>query len=223
MKVNVIFLDYHRHQFTQEVKQKNFNNAGYPFDFIEVDMKGISAALNKGIQASRSYDAVVTMANDILMPDNWLLHMVEAAKAIPNTGMCGIHCVEGLEPMTEINGIKVHVNFTAFGNVLIPMSAINQIGFFNPDYDVYSMNDADYAYRLNNSGYVNYYLHGLKSEHIGHDVGQPSDYRRMKDEGLALGPEKYGKWTRHYEETKNYYVPAEGINIIEMQQYYGEK
>lgn len=223
MKVNVIFLDYERHQFTTEVRQTNFNNAGYPFDHITIDLKGISAAINKGIQASKGYDAVVTMANDILMPQNWLLNMVTAAKSIPNTGMCGIHCVEGLEPVKVINGQMIHINFTAFGNVLIPMTAINQIGYFNPDYDVYSMNDADYAYRLNNSGYINYYLHGLKSIHLGHDVGQPSDYRRMKDEGLASGPEKYGKWTRHYDETGNYYVPAEGISIIEMNQYYGEK
>jgi glycosyltransferase involved in cell wall biosynthesis len=214
MKVNVIFLDYDRHQFTQQVKERNFKNAGYPFDFIEVDMKGISAALNKGIQSSRSYDAVVTMANDILMPDNWLLHMVEAAKAIPNTGMCGIHCVEGLEPMTEINGIKVHVNYTAFGNVLIPMMVINQIGFFNPEYDPYGMQDADYAYRLNNTGHVNYYLHGLKSEHLGHDVGQPSDYRRMKDEGLSKAGEVWERSTKRYEETGDY--------TINMIQYEGE-
>lgn len=209
MKIKVIFLDYDRHQFTEQVKQRNFNNAGYPFDHITVDMRGISAALNKGIQASRSYDAVVTMANDILMPDNWLLHMVTAAKAIPNTGMCGIHCVEGLEPMTEINGQKVHVNFTAFGNVLIPMRAIYLIGFFNPDYDPYGMQDADYAYRLNNTGHVNYYLHGLKSEHLGHDVGQPSDYRRMKDEGLSKAGEVWERSTKRYEETGDYtiYMP----------------
>jgi len=214
MKVNVIFLDYDRHQFTQQVKERNFKNAGYPFDFIEVDMKGISAALNKGIQSSRSYDAVVTMANDILMPDNWLLHMVEAAKAIPNTGMCGIHCVEGLEPMTEINGIKVHVNYTAFGNVLIPMMVINQIGFFNPEYDPYGMQDADYAYRLNNTGHVNYYLHGLKSEHLGHDVGQPSDYRRMKDEGLSKAGEVWERSTKRYEETGDYTIFMDEYNEI---------
>lgn len=214
MKVKVIFLDYDRHQFTDQVKQRNFNNAGYPFDYIIVDMKGISAALNKGIQASRSYDAVVTMANDILMPDNWLLHMVTAAKAIPNTGMCGIHCVEGLEPMTEINGQKVHVNFTAFGNVLIPMRAIYLIGFFNPDYDPYGMQDADYAYRLNCTGHINYYLHGLKSEHLGHDVGQPTDYRRMKDEGLNKAGEIWKETTKRYEETGDY--------TINMEQYEGE-
>lgn len=206
MKVNVIFLDYDRHQFTKEVMDKNFSNAGHDFSSTIIDMKGISAAINKGIQLSKGCDAVVTMANDILMPDNWLAKMVEAAKAIPNTGMCGIHCVEGLGDFKEINGVKVHPNYTAFGNVLIPFSAINQIGYFNPDYDPYGMQDADYAYRLNNTGHINYYLHGMKSIHLGHDVGQPSDYRRMKDEGLSAAGEKWSRWTKQYEESKDYTI-----------------
>ena len=206
MNVNIIFLDYDRHQFTEQVRRHNFANAGHEFTLIDVDMKGISAAINKGIQMSRGSDAVVTMANDILMPDNWLLKMVEAAKAIPNTGMCGIHCVEGLGDFKEINGVTVHPNYTAFGNVLIPFKAIDEIGYFNPDFDPYGMQDADYAYRLNNTGYLNYYLHGLKAEHLGHDVGQPSDYRRMKDEGLAKAGEIWERSTKRYEETKNYTI-----------------
>ncbi len=57
-------------------------------------------------------------ANDILMPDNWLLRMVEAALNIPNTGMCGIHCVEGINPLQTINGIQIHPQDASFGNVL---------------------------------------------------------------------------------------------------------
>lgn len=182
-------------------------------------MKGISAAINEGIQASRSYDAVVTMANDILMPENWLFHMVTAAKAIPNTGMCGIHCVEGLGKDEWLNGIHIHRNYTAFGNVLIPMGAVQKVGFFNTDYDPYGMQDADYAHRLNKMGYINYYIAGLKSEHLGHDVGQPTDYRRMKDAGLAVAGEKWKIWNEYYQNTGNYYLEYEHetmtINIDE--------
>jgi GT2 family glycosyltransferase len=206
MKVNVIFLDYDRHQFTEQVIARNFKNAGYPFDHVIIGMKGISRAINQGIRQSLDYDAVVTMANDILMPDGWLDAMVTAAKFIPNTGMCGIHCVEGDGKLTEINGIKVKTNFTAFGNVLIPMTAINAIGYFNEDYDPYGQNDADYAYRLNAKGFVNYYLDGKKSEHIGHDVGQPTDYRRMKDEGLNQSGAKWSYWTNYYDTTGDYTI-----------------
>ena len=206
MKVNVIFLDYFRKEHTDRVKAKNFNNAGHPFDFVEVDMLGISAAINKGIQLSKGYDAIVTMANDILMPDGWLAKMVEAATAIPNTGMCGIHCVEGQGELEEINGVKVWRSYTAFGNVLIPFKAINTIGYFNPDFDPYGMQDADYAYRLNCSGFVNYYVDGLKSQHIGHDVGSGTDYRNMKDEGLKKAGEIWERCTRKYSETGNYTI-----------------
>jgi GT2 family glycosyltransferase len=200
MNVSIILLDYHRHDFTEQVKHRNFNNAGHPFDYVRIDMKGIATALNAGIKQSLHYDAIVTMANDILMPDNWLKAMVLAASLITNTGMCGIHCVEGLGNTETINGVTVHPNYTAFGNVLIPMSAINKVGPFNEDYDPYGMQDADYAHRLNNTGHINYYLQGMKSEHIGHDVGQPSDYRRMKDEGLNLAGDKWAKWNKYYEE-----------------------
>lgn len=210
MKVNIIFLDYQRHDFTKQVKEHNFRNSGHDFDVVEIDMKGISAAINKGIQLSKGYDAFVTMANDILMQDNWLKGMVTAATAIPMTGMCGIHCVEKIGDYEEINGVFIHRTFTAFGNVLIPMQCVNEIGYFNTDYDPYGMQDGDYAYRLNAVGRINYYLHGYKSEHIGHDVGNGSEYRAMKDEGLKQAVDKWGKWTKRYEETNDY-----SINIPE--------
>jgi GT2 family glycosyltransferase len=209
MKVNIILLDYDRHQFTEEVKRVNFNNAGHEFDHIIVDMQGISKALNHGIRQSFTYDAIVTMANDILMPDGWLNAMVTAAKIIPNTGMCGIHCVEGLGNVQDINGVKVHPSFTSFGNVLIPMSAIRVVGGFNEAYHPYGMDDADMAYRLNKTGHINYYLHGLSATHLGHDVGQPSDYRRMKDEGLSKAGNIYGEACKRYDE--------EGYNINNLE------
>jgi GT2 family glycosyltransferase len=200
MKVNIILLDYDRHQFTDQVMKKNFSNAGYEFSHVVIDKKGISAAINEGIEKSVGADAVVTMANDILMPNNWLAEMVEAITNIPDTGMCGIHCVEDRGKETELNGIKISEIYTPFGNVIIPMAAIEKIGLFNEDYDPYGMQDADFAHRLINTGHKNYYLTGLKAEHLGHDVGQPTDYRKMKDDGLSASPDKWGKWTEFYKQ-----------------------
>lgn len=209
MKVSIIFLDYMRHDYTERVKAQNFGNAGYDFSLVTVDRKGIAAALNEGIEKSGGHDAVVTMANDILMPPGWLAAMIQAAKAIPETGMAGIHCVEGLESPEPVlmGGVLVHPNFTAFGNALIPFAAIDKIGYFNEEYDPYSTQDSDYAHRLNRTGHINYYLHGLKSEHIGHDVGAGTEYRNMKDESMASGAAKYSKWTGHYDSTGNFYLP----------------
>lgn len=206
MLVNVILLNYERKEHTQRVKNVNFANAGFHFDFIEVEMKGISAAINYGISRSYQYDAIVTMANDILMPENWLQRMVEAALTIPNTGMCGIHCVEGLGERTYIDGIPIHKADAVFGNVLIPMKAIETIGKFNEVYDPYGMQDRDYSFRLQQTGHLNYYLSGLTAEHIGHDVGQDTPYRRMKDEGLMKCDKLWAQETAKYQATNNYVI-----------------
>lgn len=214
MKVAIVLLDYERHTYTERVKAHNLPNAGCDFSLITIDRKGIAAALNEGIEKARGHDAIVTMANDILMPDGWLKAMAAASEAIEKTGMCGIHTVEGIGPPEIINGVTVHRSFTAFGNVLIPFAAINAIGYFNEEYDPYGMQDGDYAYRLNKSGFINYYIHGLKAEHIGHDVGELTDYRKMKDDGLSTALQKWERLTKKYDDECNY--------IIERVQMFGE-
>ena len=206
MLVNIILLNYERKEHTQRIKNVNFSNAGFYFDFIEVEMKGISRAINYGISRSYQYDAIVTMANDILMPENWLQRMVEAALSIPNTGMCGIHCVEMLGERSYVNGIPIHQADAVFGNVLIPMKAIETIGKFNEVYDPYGMQDSDYSFRLKQTGHLNYYLSGLTAEHIGHDVGQDTPYRKMKDEGLSKCDKLWAQETGKYLSTNNYVI-----------------
>jgi len=209
MNIKIIFLNYHDKGHTERVKAHNFYNANYPFEVIEINELGISKAINKGISLARNSDAIVTMANDILMPQNWLARMVDATKRIENTGMCGIHCVEGINSMETINGVQVHLQEASFGNVLIPMKAIRKIGLFNMNYDPYGMQDSDYAYRLKKTGHLNYYLHDLRSEHIGHDVGDNTPYRKMKDEGLAKCQTLWNEEITKYEEEENYtiYLP----------------
>jgi glycosyltransferase involved in cell wall biosynthesis len=201
MKVLVIFLDYLRHDFTKQ-SLHSIANAGYPFDLITIDKFGIASATNDGFDFAKKngYDAIVYGANDIQLPNDWLKHMVHYAERIPNTGMCGIHCVEGLADQIEMNGLMIHPTYTAFANVLIPMKVIEDIGYMNEDHDPYGMQDSDYALRLNNSGYINYYIPNLKQEHIGHDVGNGTEYRKMKDDGLSLAGPKWGYWTKYYEE-----------------------
>lgn len=206
LNINIIFLDYDRHEYTQRVKDVNFNNAGYPFEYVVVDMQGISKAINHGIFQSRTYDAIVTMANDILMPNDWLKRMVQAMITILDSGMIGIHTVENINEPVTINGLQVHIQEAVFGNVLIPMRAIDKIGYFNEAYDPYGMQDRDYSYRLQQTGHLNYYLNGLRAEHIGHDVGQDTPYRKMKDEGLSKCDYLWARETAKYQEQSNYTI-----------------
>lgn len=191
--------------------EENFNliSNSYPFyDYYRFEKNmGIAHAINEGLSMAVGYDAIVTLANDILMPQGWLRIMSEYAQKIPNTGMAGIHCVEQLPPLCNINGVSVHLSHEkTFGNTLITRQAIAKIGRFNEDLDPYSNQDADYAYRLMKSGFVNYYIPNVRSEHIGHDVGNGTEYRKMKDESLEANWKKHHEWLKYYDDTGNYYL-----------------
>jgi GT2 family glycosyltransferase len=230
MRVACIFLTLDRPELSLRCIQQNFFNAGvdadvflvdngskpasldavadacYPFAKVKcfTENIGIASALNAGIEMAAGYDAIVTLANDILMPKGWLAAMIEHAERIPETGMIGIHCVESLPPITDRG---VHEIFTPFGNAMIPRKALDAAGYFNQDFDPYGMQDADYAFRLNRLGFISYYLPGLTSEHIGPDVGQDTEYRAAKDASLAKAGDVWAANTARYDAEKNYYVP----------------
>ena len=205
MKVAIVLLDYLRHTYTEKAMQ-TFPLGNYPYDLFVIDRLGIAAALNEGIDKTRNYDAVCFCGNDIEMPNNWLLMAVEHIEAIPDTGTCGIFCVENLPATEVINGKEVHPKEAIFGNVIIPRKAIDTVGYFNEGFDPYGMQDSDYGFRLNKLGFKNYYMKGLQSNHIGHDVGEQTDYRKMKDEGLSKCDKLWFKYTEQYERTKNYTI-----------------
>ncbi len=224
MKVAVILLTQNRIDLTTKVCQKNFYNAGIDADCYLIDngsdqvpitiynfqginasygKRGIAEGVNAGIKLVKSkgnYEGVVLMANDILMPDNWLSDFMYYAIKIPKTGIIGIHCVEDLPPLVD----GIHKTHTPFGNNYISMELIDTIGGYNTDYDPYGMQDRDYAERATLAGFTNYYIQG-RSEHIGHDVGNGTEYRRMKDESLQRAQAVWEKYQIVYHVEKNLY------------------
>lgn len=200
MKVLIIFLDYDRHEFTNRALG-NLVNAGYPFDLVTIQRKGIAAAINQGL-SHKGYDGYVTMSNDIILPDNWLREMVSFSQRIPLSGLIGIHTVESLPP---INKQGIHPVWNPFGNIFITAPVVGTIGGFNTYHDPYGMQDSDYSYRASRAGFINYYLPNMTGQHIGHDMGQETEYRKMKDEGLANAQSVHDEQIRNYETSGNYY------------------
>lgn len=221
MKVCVVQLYKDRIDLTDRCIKQNFYNSGYNaltclvddgseqryegYNFDKVitndKHKGISYSINQGIKyaVDENCDAIAVLANDILMPNNWLQIMVYNINNIPNTGFCGIHCVESNGTQENINNIIVRRSENVYGNVIIPMKVIDAIGFFNEDYDPYGVQDTDYCYRMNKVGFISYYVNGLTSEHIGHDVGQNSEYRKMKDASLEEKWHRLSYWKDYYD------------------------
>ena len=218
MNIAVILLSLNRNDLTKRVIDQNFKNSGYNADCFLVDngsdhvpyqlydwgydlskeKRGIAAGFNAGLRMTENYDAVCLLANDILLPQDWLSKWVMFSQRVSKTGIIGIHCVEELPPL--IDGIhKTHV---PFGNNFITRELIDTIGGYNEEYDPYGMQDRDYAERAIIAGFTNYYLPDLKSEHIGHDVGNGTEYRAMKDASLQKAQAVWEKYQPIYHEEK---------------------
>ena len=227
MNIAVILLTQNRADLTKKVIDQNFKNSGYNADcflidtgseeesFIEIEQyynwkfcywslykRGIAAGVNVGFSLTTEYDGVCILANDILLPENWLSNWVMFSKRVSKTGIIGIHCVEDLPPLPD----GVHKVHTPFGNNFITRELIDTIGGYNTEYDPYGMQDRDYAERATIAGFTNYYLPDLRSEHIGHDVGNNTEYRRMKDESLARAQAVWEKYQPIYHTEKNLYA-----------------
>ncbi len=61
---------------------------------------------------------------------------------------------------------------------------INTIGGFCEAYHPYGLEDSDYCFRAALSGFKNYYIPGLKSEHIGELGGQAKEQSFFSNLGL---------------------------------------
>lgn len=220
MNIAVILLTQNRENLTQRVIDQNFYNSGYDADCFLIDngsetmpinlfnfkgcnksfgKRGIGAGVNTGFRMTKDYDGVCLLANDILLPKNWLSNWVMFAKRVSKTGIIGIHCVEELPPLVD----GVHKTHTPFGDNFITRELIDAIGGYNEAYDPYGMQDRDFAERATIAGFTNYYLPDLKSEHIGHDVGNGTEYRAMKDESLHRAQSVWEKYQKIYHIDKN--------------------
>ena len=219
MNIAVILLTLNRNDLTKRVIDQNFKNSGYNADCYLVDngsdqvpyelydwancnvstkKRGIAAGVNAGLKMTKGYDGVCILANDILLPTNWLQNWVMFSQRVSKTGIIGIHCVEELPPLQD----GVHKTHTPFGNNFLTRELIDTIGGYNIEYDPYGMQDRDYAERATIAGFTNYYIPDLRSEHIGHDVGNGTEYRAMKDESLQRAQSVWEKYQPIYHTEK---------------------
>lgn len=231
MKVSIIMITIDRYEQTKKTLDKILNNTGYDdFELLVADNgskdkrvieyieslnpavnlingenKGVARTLNQLILRAKG-DYIVHTGNDIDLPDNWMAEMIKYHKLIPNTGICAIHTVEEKHELININGVKVHAGKRVFGPKMYSRNLIDKIGYYREDYHPYGMEDSDLALRSHYSGFINYYIPGLQAIHEGHDCGQKTEYRQMKNESLIRNSKLFEKLAPTFKEGKNLFV-----------------
>lgn len=208
MRVAVIFLNYGRQDLSPETLRHNLSNSGYPFDFFCVSVKGIGEAINTGLRMAPGYDAYMTMANDILEPDNWLYWRVNAANHVPGAGLIGY----------PFDKARKHFDYTdVIGNLFFTKEVLEKVGAFNTSMGEYAPIDNDYNRRTIAAGFVNLYLPNAIAKHL-----------RPNDDGI-YGYSKSEKikevWPQHVQDANDYGTGNKDFHIplIEMEQMNEDK
>lgn len=207
--VSILLLTIDRYDLTKEYVGKALREAGYPhglcvtdngstdqrvFDWIKETSPcfysrqdknmGTPQALNMMISQMPS-DYYVFIGNDIELPKNWLKDMMETITKIPESGVVGINWRPLQYETKTYNNTEVWHTERTFGTMMVSQVLRDKIGEFCEDYGPYGLWDSDYSIRAQLAGFPCYYVKDLNSDHKGNDVGENSDYRRMKDESLS--------------------------------------
>jgi GT2 family glycosyltransferase len=168
--------------------------------------EGVGRAFNQLFLRSTG-EYICLLGNDILLPPNWAKTMIAYLDNIPNPGICGIDWGHsGMPPIDRKFGVVAHwltpVLDKVFGVCMFKRHLIEELGFFCDAFYPYGLEDSDFNNRVNLAGFNSFYVPNtiLKSNHIVHDVGEDSDYRRMKDESLTRNAQLMGERVKNYHE-----------------------
>lgn len=180
-----------------------------PLDYYRENKgnEGVGKAFNQlYLRSTGKY--IVLLGNDIVMPLGWLATAIDFLERVDNPGIAGVDWGHGSVPpiTTKCNVTANYLNDKlnrVFGAWVLKRSVIEDLGFFYEGYGVYGIEDSDFNERVNRSGRNSFYIPGLRSRHLVNDVGQDSDYRRMKDkslgENLTIFAERVKAWDQGLE------------------------
>ena len=149
-------------------------------------------------------DVVCLFGNDILMPKDWVHEAIKYLEAVPNCGLIGTNWGHGsVPPITRRFGVNAHfLNNTGdriFGNWIVPRRVIEEVGLFDERFIGYGLEDSDMNERVNRAGFNSFYLPNLKSSHLCNDVGNGSEYRKMKDHYMGINMNTLGELIKSYD------------------------
>lgn len=229
--VSILLCTIDRYDLTRECVGGALANADYPFEFLCTDNasqdkrvidyiaslnpayhrlnevnEGYPVAMNQMMLRAKG-EYFVLLDNDTAVPPGWLRRLVETFESIPNSGQAALWSLMEKHEPRELNGVLVRPGDWVFGVRLFHKSLMWKIGCICEDYGVYGLDDGDWSHRIRLAGLHQYYLHGIEAEHKGWDIGEQSQYRKMKDDCLAAHGEILKRNVEKYVNTGQIFIP----------------
>lgn len=162
------------------------------------------------------YDAFQFMANDIAEPAGWIKEKVKHLQAIPNSGMVSIALESHEYCSKNVNGMWVNPGHV-IGQFMISRGAYEKLGALREDFGKYGPIDIDYNIRCERLGLLNYYLPGLRAQHLDDRANDLYGYDKAKQVSDTW-PDLIESVSR-YDNTEYCHIPN-GEYTINADQYF---
>lgn len=235
--VSVLLCTIDRFDMMRECVGRAVETAGAPFELLTVDNGSVdlrvpeyTAALNPVfhrvnpmnmgyarmmnqmmLRANGEYICVID--NDLLMPEDWLRKLVDAARALPGGGISGYHCVGPCGDIEVHNGVSIRVQEALHGCKFFHRRMLSRVGFYSEAFHPYGHEDVEYNQRSLMAGYFNYYLAGDTIVHKGDDVAEHTTYREMKWAAMRDTTDRVlAERLKYLTDTGDYYVAPPALS-----------
>lgn len=160
---------------------------------------GIAVGRNQGLILADG-DWLVTLDNDVLLPDNWLNEATDIISKNPKFGMIGVNMEGVTYPMVNLNGKEFQRK--PQGNLGTACAVFSHnfhkmLGFFNIEYGLYGEEDADMGMRARVVGYELGYIKD-NGKHLGEGENDTGEYRKFKTDSHKKNLTKFNENCRAY-------------------------
>lgn len=155
---------------------------------------GVAGGRNSGlVHATGEY--LVTIDDDVLVPDKWDVSMAEACDKIPGLGITGVNVEPNKYPSKVINGINVAPKNGNLGGacLCLPRRVFNRVGYYNY-FSTYGHEDCAMYYRLVKIGLASAYI-VPRGKHL--DVDADKAYRAAKNDAHKRGSVQLGELSKY--------------------------
>ncbi|MFA5023421.1 MAG: glycosyltransferase [Patescibacteria group bacterium] len=161
---------------------------------------GVAGGRNSGL-VKASGDYLMTIDDDIIVPDSYDKLFAEACDKIPKLGITGV-CVEPDKYSDKIiNGVRCRPKNGNLGGacLCLPRRVFEKVGFYNY-FSTYGHEDACMYYRLSYLGLISAYILP-KGIHL--DTDKDKAYRKEKNKAHQKGSSQLSALSRYLTNMRN--------------------
>jgi len=175
---------------------------------------GVAGGRNSGLKEATG-DYLMTIDDDILVPDEYDVKLIEACTKIERLGITGINVESKRYPVKEVDGVKMQIKSGNLGGGCLFMrrDVFDQVGFYSPDF-VYGGEDCDMYIRIKRLRLRSMYIEPM-GKHIDPRSNKAYEaLKRFSHSAKSKAYQKVGDNELKYKRTNKVYIPYKEPKIV---------